>query len=108
MVRKRIPSCCCQVTKGIDTIRSGQWFEHSFIQLEPAGLEQLAKLNISLCLSLLAKAERSDKNVTDIFMNQSGLKEPGFENRRTFSKKAREIFTQSNACLSANYQIDVD
>ena len=26
MVRKRIPRCCCQVTKGIDTIRSGQWF----------------------------------------------------------------------------------
>ena len=40
-------------------------------------------------------------------MNQSGLKEPGFENRRTFQKKAREIITQSNACLSVNYQIDV-
>ena len=25
MVRERIPRCCCQVTKGIDTIRSGRW-----------------------------------------------------------------------------------
>ena len=25
-------------------------------------------------------------------MNRSGLKEPGFENRRTFSKKAREPY----------------
>ena len=28
-------------------------------------------------LSLVSKAESSDKNLTDIFMNQSGLKEPG-------------------------------
>ena len=25
MVRKRVPGLCCQVTKGIDTVRSGQW-----------------------------------------------------------------------------------
>ena len=43
-----------------------------------------------LCLSLVSKAERSDKTLTGIFMNKLGLKEPGFENRRTFSKKARE------------------
>ena len=43
-----------------------------------------------LFLSLVSKAESSDKNLTGIFMNKLGLKEPGFENRRTFSKKARE------------------
>ena len=29
MVRKRIPRYCCRVTKGIDTIRSGQWFRQT-------------------------------------------------------------------------------
>ena len=35
-------------------------------------------------------------------MNQSGLKEPGFENRITFSKKAREsYYAFKNLRLSA-------
>ena len=38
----------------------------------------------------LSKAESSVKILTGIFVNQSGLKDPGFENRRTFPKKARE------------------
>ena len=29
MVRKRVPGCCRQVTKGIYTIRSGQWFRQT-------------------------------------------------------------------------------
>ena len=29
MVAKRVPGYCCQVTKGIDTIRSGQWFRQT-------------------------------------------------------------------------------
>ena len=33
---------------------------------------------------------KADNNLTGIFMNQSRLKEPGFENRRTFSRKAIE------------------
>ena len=43
-----------------------------------------------LFLYLVSKAESSDKNLTGIFMNKLGLKEPGFENRITFSKKAGE------------------
>ena len=34
----------------------------------------LSRIIYSLCLSLVSKAESSDKNLTDIFMNQSGLK----------------------------------
>ena len=52
-------------------------------------LEQLAKPNI-FSFSLVSKAESSDKTLTGIFMNKLGLKEPGFENRRAFSKKAGE------------------
>ena len=52
-------------------------------------LEQLAKPNI-FSFSLVSKAESSDKTLTGIFMNKLGLIEPGFENRRAFSKKARE------------------
>ena len=29
MVKKRVPGFCCQVTKGIDTVRSGQWFRQT-------------------------------------------------------------------------------
>ena len=40
--------------------------------------------------SLVSKAESSDKKLNRYFHEATGLKEPGFENRRTFSKKARE------------------
>ena len=36
-----------------------------------------SKLSRIYSLSLVSKAESSDKNLTDILMNQSGLKEPG-------------------------------
>ena len=63
----------------------------------------------SLCLSLVSKAESSDKNLTDIFMNQSGLKSPVSKIGERFQRKLENlrIITQSNACLSVNYQIDV-
>ena len=44
-VRNRVPGICCQVTKGIDTNRSGQWFrqtEHIMSSLK-IGATTLAK-----------------------------------------------------------------
>ena len=48
--------------------------------------------SLSVCKSRVesVKAESSDKNIVHFSISQSGLKEPGLENRRTFSKKARE------------------
>ena len=41
--------------------------------------------------SLVSKAESSDKKKLNRYFHEAtGLKEPGFENRRTFSKKARQ------------------
>ena len=43
-----------------------------------------------LIFSLVSKAESLDKKLNRYFHEATGLKEPGFENRRTFSKKARQ------------------
>ena len=51
------------------------------------------------------------RNVTcnRYFHEPIGVKEPGFEIGERFQRKLENlrIITQSNACLSVNYQIDV-
>ena len=70
---------------------------------------KLSRIIYSLCLSLVSKPESSDKNLTDIFMNQSGLESPASKIGERFQRKLENlrIITQSSACLSVNYQIDV-
>ena len=54
------------------------------------GAENSSSLLSRICLSLVSKAESSDKKLNRYFHEPIGVKEHGFENRRTFSKKARE------------------